>query len=89
MFDLDLGVLLRDGVLEMDSDLALLLSAVDVNSVAEVEATEQMISSSLGMVGRLKEPPSSWTNNKINCIHENKLYTYQAQITMSMTSHQH
>ena len=40
MFDLYLGVLLQDGVLEMDSDLALLLSAVDVNGMAEVEATE-------------------------------------------------
>jgi hypothetical protein len=72
MFDLDLGVPLRDDVLETDSDLTLLLIA-DVNGVAEVEATERMTSSSssLGKVGRLKEPPSSWTNSKINHIPEN------------------
>jgi hypothetical protein len=55
----DLGVLARDGILDVASALSLLLPAADVTTVSEVGLAERTMSGVSGVVHRPKESPSS------------------------------
>ena len=64
---LDLGVLARDGILEVASDLTLSLLARDVNSVSEVELAER-ITSSMSGVSEV-EPAEQMTSSTSGVVH--------------------